>query len=409
MFLKTNEITSCRLCNSKNLSLVLDYGNMPMAGGFVPDDDPRSNAFAPLRLGICEVCGLMQTLDSVDPDEIFNKYSYKSSISGALVSHFRSLADQIERLVRVNITGSPLCVDIGCNDGVLLKPLVEKGYDVIGIDPSDVAERASVQNGWKIIKRYMNNETAKLYNSVFRKADIVTACNVLAHTDHIHEMVEGVKSILSENGIFIIEVQYQGDLVSMNQFDTVYHEHCSYFSASNIATLLEMHGLKAWNIKAIPTHSGSIRVLASHENCKRGTYTHLLNSEKSNFPPNIRAKMFSIDANKARSRIQRVFSLINDRSGTKECIAYGAAGRATILINWCGLDDRDISFVVDASPLRQGKVIPGTNIKILTPDHIKKNTDVIMITAWNYADHIMRQHPEHKGLWMIPLPDVRLI
>lgn len=408
MILKTSEIKSCRLCGSSDLIVSIDYGNMPMAGGFVLADDPRSSAVAPLRLGICESCGLMQTLDTVDPSEIFSEYTYKSSVSKALVNHFDGLANQIDRIVRSNFDHTPLCIDIGCNDGILLNPLIQRGYRVIGVDPSDISEKASKEFGWTHLKRYMDQESGGVIKSVFGKADVITACNVLAHTDHIHEMIEGVKEALSSKGIFIIEVQYQGSMIDKIQFDTVYHEHCSYFSAVNIEKLLEQHGLVAWNIRRIPTHSGSIRVIASHKGNTRGQSGFAM-FEEDKIPPKELAKNFSIMANRARSRIQRMFGLINDRQRTKRCVAYGAAGRSTILINWCKLDQGDIEFVIDSSPIRQGRIVPGTQIPIVDSSHIKNTIDIILITAWNYTDHIIKQHPRYKGLWMVPLPDIRII
>lgn len=417
--LPTKTINKCRLCDSGRLELILDYGLMPMAGGFAPKGDPRLEDRAPLRLGLCESCGLMQTLDSVDPDSLFNEYSYQSSASPSLRKHFQLLAGRINRLMKVGAQDPGhrvTAVDIGCNDGVLLAEFDSVGWKTVGIDPSDVAKRASERHGWRLVNDYASRAAINR-ERLAGQADIVTACNVLAHTDDIHGMLDAVDALLSEDGIFVIEVQYQLDLLQKVQFDTVYHEHCSYFSLSNLSRLLGEHGMKVWFSERIPTHSGSIRVLASRN---RRT-EKMLSPDGEMYGPSgwdaVSPKEFARRALRAKKRIEQTFDMFRD-SELGDCsgiVTYGAAGRATILLNWCGLGWREIDAVLDASPLRVGKVVPGVEIPILSTGVLDRASpgkvlpQVVLVTAWNYADSIMSQHPDYPGLWMLPLPEVRLI
>lgn len=401
-------VEKCRLCGSGELGDVLDYGMMPMAGGFVHSNDPRVDAKAPLTLGLCVKCGLMQTLDTVNPDEIFREYSYKSSASPALVLHFGMLANFIMYLVNA-FARHPLVVDIGCNDGVLLNQLQTKGVRVVGVDPSDVALEASRSRVWGLVNDYATIEAARQVVAKYGQADIVTCCNVLAHTDDIHEMIECARSMLHYSGTLLIEVQHQAELIRQTQFDTVYHEHCSYFSLANLVRLLDEHHMTVTGVELIDNHSGSIRVMAAHRTRVPAMVEKA--REVMSWEAPFKPKNFASAALKARDRIRRAFDMMW-RAG-ESCCAYGAAGRATILMNWCELDTQYLQFVADASPRRQGRVVPGVKVPIVSPDMLTIPGDLLtdpptvaMITAWNYKGSIIHQHPAYTGLWMTPLPEV---
>lgn len=395
----------CRVCHSKDLSLVMSYGDMPLAGGFVRSGDPRSSMKFPLDLLRCNNCTLMQTGQDVNPDLLFSQYSYVSGHSPSLRHHFKLLASTLTNRFK----NEGLYIDIGCNDGTLIGYMREFGVErVLGIDPSDIALQNSQYHKWNLVNDYLNANTADRIISEYGKAYLITACNVLAHNTNPHDIVEGISKLLDDNGIAVIEVHYQGSLLQKSQFDTVYHEHTCYYSVVSLEHLLDDHDLKIDNIIPIVNHGGSIRLFVSHKN------SHIYNSFDNSLQvlmsieKNYTWTHFASNAHRIRNVIESVIYDIKQQS--KSIWAYGASGRATIFLNWCHLRQNDIDCVLDASSSRYGNVVPGVDIPI-KPSYLLKTIqpDTLFITAWNYADSIIQQHPEYHGKWFVALPEVRYL
>lgn len=399
--------TACRGCGSGNLSLLIDYGMMPLAGGFMkPEDVGARNSLYPLRLVRCAECTLMQVMDSVNPEKIFSQYSYKSSTTQTLVDHFARMGKQI---VDDFSAQGKLVVEFGCNDGVLMSPLCTSGAIAVGVDPSDVALRASEEQGWPLFQNYFNEKVAEQILGKYGAARIVVGNNVFAHVDDIHAIVRGVTVLLEEDGVFIFEVHYQGDLINSLQFDTVYHEHICYYSLTSLVRLLSQHELKVVDVSRIPIHAGSIRVIAARSTSSRttslGVYK-MIGEEKE-----LNLERF-VDRVQIRRKVLR--EMIGDLSlAGRHVVAYGAAGRMTILLNYCGLGRNMIDYVVDMSPLRYGKVVPGVLIPIVSPDVFRETIpDYAIMTAWNYEDEILFKEKEFLrlgGRFIIPLPAIRIV
>lgn len=397
---------SCRICGSDRLTLVVDYGEMPLAGGFLTKEQlPDQTAF-PLRLARCESCTLMQILDSVPASSIFTQYSYSSSTTRTLSEHFGAMATDI---VASEHAAGRLVVEFGCNDGVLLKPLRAAGARVVGVDPSDVALRASREGGWALVHDYFGEETAARVRAEHGPARIVTGNNVFAHVDDLHAVVRGVTTLLEDEGVFIFEVHYQGDLLALVQYDTVYHEHVCYHSLTALERLLGGHGLRIVDVKRIPIHSGSIRVTAARTMVERPALpivTEMVEAEQR----------WDVGrfARQVEERRQALHALVADRRRAgRRVVAYGAAGRATILLNFCRLGDGLVEYVVDMSPLRYGRYVPGVNIPIVPPEVFHREPpDFAVMTAWNYEDEIVAKEQaflSSGGRFVVPLPDVRVV
>lgn len=389
-------IQQCRICRAPGLDLLIDYGQMPNAGAFAEAGDPRLDARYPLRLGICRLCGVMQTMDCVPADEIFRTYSYASSSSLALIDHFEALASILPLRVEAEpMTQDVTHVDIGCNDGILIKPMIKRGFKSIGVDPSDVARSAGNLGGWDVIPEYLTADVARRIG----KVDLVTACNVLAHTDDPHSLFEGVAMLLLEKGLFMCEVHSQLELVRQCQFDTVYHEHTLYYTLGGLARIAREHGLYLYDMENISTHSGSMRAWFTKGPRWQPTWnvTSQLKAERDINP--------DLFADQARAQRQRVSKILRGLAlGGRTIDAYGAAGRCTTLLNWCGLDRDVIRVVIDRSPLRAGRLVPGVKVPIVPPDRLIP--DIYLITAWNYAESIKKQHPSFSGIWAQPLPQL---
>jgi novobiocin biosynthesis protein NovU/D-mycarose 3-C-methyltransferase len=403
---RTTTRTTCRTCGSDQLTLLVDYGDMPLAGGFLTRDELAYQAAFPLRLARCADCTLMQILDVVPAAEIFTQYSYVSSTTRTLVEHFARMGHE---LVAAERAAGRLVVEFGCNDGVLLEPLREAGARVVGVDPSDVALRAGREGGWPVVQTYFDEAAANRVKAEHGVARIVTGNNVFAHVDDLHAIVRGVTALLEDEGVFVFEVQYQGDLLAMVQYDTVYHEHVCYHSLTALARLLAAHGLRIVDVKRIPIHAGSIRVTAARFGTARKAtpiVAEMLEAEKS-----WRVEKF---APRVESRRQSLRNLIGDlRRGGRRVAGYGAAGRSTILLNFCGLTADLVEYVVDMSPLRYGKYVPGVSIPIVPPEVFHENPpDYAIMTAWNYEPEIVRKEQaflSNGGRFIVPLPEIRVV
>lgn len=396
--------TECRVCASEQLSLVLDYGAMPLAGGFFPAGDERSTRRFPMHLTRCEQCSLLQVAETVNPEIIFGTYSYESSVNRTLVAHNAELGVVLESMAGPG----GLLVEFGCNDGVLLNPLWRRGVRVLGVDPSDVAERASAREGWPLIREYFGKEVAANIRSRFGEAKIIAANNVCAHVDDPNVLIAGVAELLASDGRFVFEVHYQGDLISSRQYDTVYHEHTCYYSLRSLERLLSGHELRVAGVERISIHCGSIRVTAVRHDSSyaRAPSVDAMIAEEA-----------ALDIDGFGRFAERHRKLLHDlietlRSAGKRVVAYGASGRATILLNFCRLGPELLEHVSDLSPLRYDRVVPGVCVPIVTRGKFHENyPDYALMTAWNYESEIVADEQSFlaKGAFIVPLKDIRVI
>jgi novobiocin biosynthesis protein NovU/D-mycarose 3-C-methyltransferase len=396
---------TCRICGAGGQELLLDYGRMPLAGGFREPGDSGDCAAFPLRLYRCPHCTLMQVLDLVPADRIFRSYSYASSTTRTLRDHFAAVGPEI--VERAGARGE-LAVEFGCNDGVLMRPLLGAGARALGVDPSDVALRASRERGWPLIPEYFTEDLARRIVSKYGKARLIAGANVFAHMDDIHGVVRAADSLLHDEGHLVLEVHYQGDLISLVQYDTVYHEHLSYFSLRSLSALFRPYGLRIADVRRIPIHSGSIRITVVRERSGYPESPAVRGLEDQERDWDVRRFVRLAGVRRAELR-QLVLQLTSDGF---RVAAYGAAGRVTILLNYCGLGRDLVDYVVDASPLRHGRRVPGVEVPIAPPERFHAAPpDYAILSAWNYEDEILakeRRYLSHGGKFIVPLPLVRV-
>jgi hypothetical protein len=403
---KTEVRDHCRVCGSTRLELLIDYGAMPLAGDFTAAAGKDACERFPLRLFRCRDCTLMQVVDVVDPDLVFRRYSYASSTTQTLREHFSRMGPEI--VERAGAAGK-LVVEFGCNDGVLMQPLLGAGANAIGVDPSDVAFRASQEQGWTLVTSYFTEHLAHQIFSKYGKAQLITGNNVLAHADGVHTMIRGVAALLSEEGHFVFETHYQGDLISLAQYDTVYHEHLCYYSIRSLVELLRLYKLRIADVQRIPVHAGSIRVTAVREPSSYPSadcVSRMLEAEQE-----WDVRKFIAQAETRRAELRRL--ILNLKRAGRRIAAYGAAGRVTVLLNYCNLGADLIDYVVDSSPLRYGRYVPGVAIPIVPPERFHETPpDYAILSAWNYEAEIVakeRSYLAQGGAFIIPLPKVRVI
>ena len=399
---------TCRLCGCSNLKKVIDLGVMPLAGGFLKKEEILNEKKYPLRVFICEDCGLAQILDIIPPEVLFKDYRYTSSTTMTLQEHFREYAEEMSLHF---LQDDNFVVEIGSNDGVLLAPLKEFGINALGVEPaSNIAEIAK-SRGLNVINDFFNTNTAKKISNEYGRANAIFANNVLAHIDDMDEIFKGIKSLLHETGILVFEVQYLLDLVKHFQYDFIYHEHLCYYSLRPLISFLDKYNMEIFDVKRVPIHGGSIRVYVSNKSNRKCTISkkvlEMIETErKVGLDTYNGLSNFSEKIAQHQEVLRDILKMVKEEN--KTICGYGASGRGTILTNYCGIDKRYLEYVVDASPERYGRVMPGTHVKIVSPDYLRENpTDAILMIAWTYKDEILKKEKwflEGGGEFIIPLP-----
>lgn len=405
--------TSCRLCGSHQLTLILKLAPTPPANAFVPKEalDKPQSVF-PLDVAFCEGCGHVQLLDVVDPAVLFEDYVYVSGTSPVFVQHFQHYANALFDLGRP--AGGDLVVDIGSNDGTLLRAFKDKGMEVQGIDPAKaIAERATA-DGIPTRAAFFGPDLGRAMAAELGPAAIVTANNVYAHIDDLGGVTDGVRALLAPDGLFSFEVSYLGDVFTDTLFDTIYHEHLSYHSVRPLIPFLAAHGLELIEAVRVPTHGGSLRGIAQRTGGPRRVgasvadmlaYEKKLGLEK--------AETFHAFAARIEERKRQLAGLLAERKAQgRRIVGYGAPAKATTLMYHFGLGRDALDYIVDDSPLKQGLYSPGLHVPVRPARALEENPpDDIVILAWNFAEPIMKKLQPYReaGIrFIVPLPEVKL-
>ena len=394
--------TVCRGCESTKLVEFINLGNMALAGGFLPNiEAAKEEKNYPLPVHICKDCGLIQILEVVPQDILFKNYSFSSSTIQPLVTHFANYADWLKKKLEPKSV-----VEFGCNDGVLLKPLTQLGIKACGVDISENITAMAREQGLDVVTGYFDESIAETIQQRLGKVDVVTGSNAFPHNDHPEIILKAAKKILNETGHICLEVMYLGDLMEQLQWDTWYHEHLTFYCLTTLSSLLKRYGFKVVDAERLPMHGGSLRVIATlnqKEKIKEGPKEIFRYEEEKGLASYDTWKNFG---NHIKRKIEVVNKTLGNLSKTSRIWGYGAAGKATLWVNACKMNY--LEAMVDASPLRAGKLMPGTHTPIVFPDELKKNPpDYIFVTAWNYAEQIKAKESWFKGIWITPLPDLR--
>lgn len=399
------ERNTCRACLGKSLEFLMDLGPQPLAGGFLlPTEDARANEkLYPLPIYICHDCGLVQTTLVISPEILFTNYCFSSSTISSLVNHFNRYARWLKQEYAPRSV-----VEFGCNDGVLLKQLEKIGIKACGVDVSENITKLAREKGLNVITGFFNQNCADHVLSNIGKVDIVTGSNCFPHNDDPDEIIITAKKILKPTGHFCVEVMYAADLLNYLQWDSMYHEHLSYYCLHTLETLFSRFNMHIVNVKHVPMHAGSLRAVVAMDPFEKPqeSVINMLNYEK-------KIGLISIDtwrsfANDIKHKIAVVKNIFDWMSTNSRIWAYGASGRATMWLNACKMNY--LEAIVDSSPLRSGRLMPGTHTPIVFPEKLNENSpDIIFIPAWNYADIIMKKEAWYDGIWAVPLPSLKFI
>lgn len=403
----------CMFCGSHNLHSVVDLGMSPLCESYVPPERLNEmEPFYPLHVFVCTECFLVQLDQYVSPEDIFGEYAYFSSYSDSWVRHMKQYAEEITEHLRLN--SESLVVEVGSNDGYLLQHFAALGIGVLGIEPAaNVAETAR-QKGIPTWITFFGVETARQLVSEGKQADLIAGANVMAQVPDINDFVAGLRAALKPDGVITIEFPHLMRLIEGNQFDTIYHEHFSYFSLSSVEAIFGAHGLTIFDLEELGTHGGSLRIYAAHAAAGRqaGPRVHELRNRERNAGIN-RLEYYQGFSERVRETKRRLLEfLINVKREGKSIVGYGAPGKGNTLLNYCGIRRDFLEFTVDRNPYKQGKFLPGTRIPIYEPARIDEvKPDYVMILPWNLKDEIAAQIPQLRNWgakFIVPIPTVEV-
>lgn len=396
----------CRFCGGA-LADVVDLGMSPLCESFLPADHlNRMEPFYPLKVRVCEKCYLMQLEEYVSPADIFTEYAYFSSFSDAYIEHARTYVDRMVK--RLGLDRSSHVVELASNDGYLLQHFARHCVPVLGVEPAANVAQSAVAKGVPTLVEFFGRETARR----MKKADLVIANNVLAQVPDINDFVAGIAILLKPKGVATVEFPHLLTLIRENQYDTIYHEHFSYFSLGTAERIFAAHGLRIFDVDEIWTHGGSLRLYVCPQDSDRSTSSSVADIKECEVGMGLDSLLgFSRFADQVKqAKWNLVDFLIRAKWYGKSIVAYGAPGKGNTLLNYCGIRTDFLDYAVDRNPYKHGRFTPGTHIPIFDPERIRQTKpDYVLILPWNLKHEIMASHDYIRawgGQFVVPIPDV---
>jgi len=404
----------CRICNNKSLVEFCQLGIQPLANSFIKKEDlsKKEKAF-PLNLCLCQKCGMVQLSDVIPAKLMFKNYLYIPSASKTRIEHFNELATTLKD--KLNLNENDLAVDIGSNDGSLLEVYMQLGVKILGVDPSVNLAKVAELKGIPTVNDYFTRNTAQEIIKKYGKAKVITATNVFAHVDDIHEFVKGIEILLADYGAFVIEFPYLVDFIENCEFDTVYHEHLSYFGVRALVRLFEKTTLEIFSIQRMKLDGGSLRVFVRKRRKNSKSYPEVENLMKLELEKRLDTlapyKTFAKNVRTKKNQFRRLLSELRKKKG--KIVGYGAPAKGNTFLNYCKITNKDIWYIVDSTTYKQGLYLPGTHIPIYHENKLFSDTpDYIVILAWNFAEEIIKKNAilRKKGVkFILPHQNFKVI
>ena len=406
----------CAFCGESDLSLIMDFGKVALAGAFLKPEAFLNEKKYPMRLCFCSKCFAVQVVDLIEPDILFQDYFYFSSSIGTLRDHFFDLAQEVTN--RFLIPSKAIVLEFGCNDGVLLKPMADLGVKtLIGVDPAENVVSSIDDERILIKNNYFTEDVAQEVVKEHGLVDMIMANNVYAHIPDIQGTTRAIKQTLSEDGVFVFEVHYLGKVIDDMQYDMVYHEHLYYYSLLSAIEHFKRYDMVIFDIKLVPVHAGSIRFYVGHKVGKHASFVsdavkNLANQEKikgynifSSF------QKFANNVSDTRDQLISLLKKIKSEGGT--VAGYGASGRANTMIQYCNISEELVSYMIDDAPAKTGFYTPASHLEIFTREVLlgKDAPDYVLVFAWSFFDEILhsnQKYIDNGGRMILPLPSVNI-
>lgn len=406
-------MSRCIVCNSSDVEMVLDLGETTLANKFVAKEElGQPEPSHPLRVGFCKGCGHVQLTEIVPPPAMFDHYLYISSMSETLKAHLKSLSEAVVQ--RRGLGTGDLVVDVGCNDGALLSCFKAQGVRILGVDPAANLAELARQKGVETVTAFFGTETARKVVAEHGQAAIITATNTFPHLPYLDDFVGGLDVLLRPDGMFVLEAHYLQDLLDASAFDTVYHEHCSYWALKPMMRLFEARGFEVADVERLPVHHGQLRAWVQRKGA-------------GPVSPRVAAQAAAEEAagldkvTTFHAFAERVQALKTELNATLDrliaegltVVGYGAPAKGNTLLTFLGIGPDRIGYIADKSPLKQGRYTPGTHIPVVPPERLLTDRpDYVLLLAWNFAEEIMEQQAEYRaggGRFIIPVPEVKIV
>jgi hypothetical protein len=405
----------CRFCNTLLEKTFVDLGMSPLCESFLlPDQLNQMEPFYPLKVYVCNNCFLVQLEEYVNPENIFTEYAYFSSYSDSWLQHARNYAELM--IEKFHLTSINQVIELASNDGYLLQYFVEKGIPSLGVEPAKNVAKVAVEKGIPTLVDFFGVELARKMVRESQKADLLLGNNVLAQVPDINDFVAGMKITLKPQGIITMEFPHLMRLMERNQFDTIYHEHFSYFSFIAVERIFAEHGITLFDVEELKTHGGSIRIYGRHlEDTTKPVSDRALEMKDRELRAGYnRMEVYSTFGERVKETKRKILQMLIDlkRQG-KRVVGYGAPGKGNTLLNYCGIRSDFLDYTVDRSPYKNGRFTPGTHIEIFPPEKIRQDRpDYLFILPWNLKDEIIQQMSyikEWGGKFIVPIPEAEVL
>ncbi|MGI5274476.1 methyltransferase domain-containing protein [Nonomuraea sp. CA-218870] len=402
----------CRICSGR-LRPFADFGRQPVSDAFVAPGDPGPEFFFHLAVGVCADCSMVQLLEEVPREKMFHDgYPYLSSGSAVMREHFAGVA---ERLLATELTGpDPFVVELGCNDGTMLKTIAEAGVRHLGVEPSGGVGRRAAARGVRVREGFFEAAAAAGILAEDGPADVVYAANTLCHIPYMDSILRGVDTLLRPGGVLVFEDPYLGDIVARASFDQIYDEHFYFFCATSVRAMARRHGFELVDVERLPVHGGEVRYTLARQGARTPgpAVARLLAEEEAarlTEPATLRAFASRVAAN--RDSLVALLEGLRDE-GARVC-GYGATAKSATVLNYCGIGPDLVPFICDTTPAKQGRLTPGSHIPVREPGAFADPyPDYALLLAWNHAEEIMAKETafrEAGGTWILYVPEVHLM
>jgi len=404
----------CRVCFSVNLVQVINLGSTPLANAFLKKteiDNPES--YYPLEVNFCRDCTFIQLGHVVDPKLLFSNYVYVSSTSPVFIKHFEDFSKHA--IEKFGLVKNNLIIDIGSNDGILLKPFKDAGFKVLGIEPAKKIAKEANKRGIKTISNFIDQRLAKNIHKKYGKANLITATNVFAHIDDLDEVVKSVDQMLDKNGIFMIEVAYLIDFIEKKYFDLIYHEHVSYWRVETFVKFFEKRRMRVIAAEKVPVHGGSIRIFVAKNDSEHKAESSVKEFIKKERDINLQKESIYVKyADEIeRNKILLLNLIYKLKKSGKKIAGYGAPAKGNTLLNYFSIGTETLEYIIDDSVWKQDLFSPGKKIPVKDFSELNKNkVDYLLILAWNFAESIIEKNKDfasYGGKFIVPVPKPKVI